>query len=116
MTLKRKLHSSWKAVFDEVAADIAVCVAGRESAYQPHVTNHYTGPDGVRHTVYGIFQLSDVHSTASWWPTNNGDPVSALFDPDYNSRCAMSLYKAVGWSPWVSTLKDCTKASVRNQI
>ena len=108
-TIRRQIHSAWKFVFGERQADAAVCVAEHESGFNPRATNSYIGVDGKRHVVRGLFQISDVHRAAVWYPLNDDE----LFDPDVNTRAAMRLFQAVGekWRPTWSAASRCAGAN-----
>ena len=123
-TIKDQIYNCWSAVYGNAVATRLTCIAERESGYRPDAFNKtgYTSPDtGLHHWVYGLFQLSDIHSGFSWWPSGVA-PGSAsmsvaqasgglLYNPEYNCRSAMSLYQAAinggNADPWQSTSGSC---------
>lgn len=120
-SLRDQIYNAWASVFDAHTATIMACVAGREAGYHPDAFNQtgYTDQTtGLHHWVYGLYQISDVHNAASWWPKGVA-PGSAsrsqaqasgglLFDAEYNTRCAMTMAKARGdLGDWASTTGQC---------
>lgn len=106
-TLQDQIYNAWATTFGDKVANTMLCIAGRESGYHPEALNNYGSPI---HYVYGLYQISDVHSSSSWWPNDgsvHGTEGGTMWNAEYNVRCAMSLYKAVGISPWVSTSGLC---------
>jgi hypothetical protein len=104
--LADQIRNAWRAAFGPKVASVMTCIAERESSFQPDVWNSYGSPI---HYVYGLFQISDVHSANSWWPKSgvHGTEGGLMYDPEYNTRCAMNLYQQAGYSPWVSTSGGC---------
>lgn len=105
-TIKEQIQNCFAAVFNSHDAEVMACIAGRESSYQPDVWNSYGSPI---HYVYGLFQISDVHSASPWWPTSgvHVHEGGLMYDPEYNTRCAMQMFKAERFTPWVSTSGTC---------
>lgn len=107
-SLQQEIYNAWVSVFDASVANHMTCIADRESSFQPDVWNSYGSPI---HYVYGLYQISDVHSASSWWPKTGVHRTEGglMYDPEYNVRCAMSLYRAAlgGLDPWASTTGKC---------
>ena len=88
---------------------IARCIAWHESNW--HVQAHSLTDPGSG--SYGLFQIN------SWWSTGadpswdkGQDPelgrfnIKRAFEPFYNARYALNIFRASGWSPW-STAHLC---------
>lgn len=105
-TIKDQIFNCWSAVFGSKSGNDALCIAERESGFQPTANNHY-GSNPV-HYVYGLFQISDVHSASSWFPSSgiHGTQGGLLYNAEYNTRSAMQIYQQEGWGPW-STAGGC---------
>lgn len=104
-TIRDQIYGCWRAAFGARAAEDALCIAERESGFGPRAHNSYVS-SGVHH-VYGLFQISDVHSAQPWWPAGvHGLEGGLMYDAEYNTRSAMMIYKQQGWSPW-STASGC---------
>lgn len=107
-TIQSEVQNIWTAVFNTSTASTAMCICYRESRFTPTALNHYTSSSGTLHYVYGLFQISDVHSAFPWWPSSgtSGTQGGLMFDPEYNVRSAMTIYSQQGWGPW-STHGSC---------
>lgn len=104
--LQDQIFNAWAAVFGSKTGHDALCIAQRESGFTPAAKNHNTNGSWD----YGLFQMNTIHHTQPWWPQDadlNGHG-GLMFDPEYNTRCAMQLFKQAGGSsgggfgPWVT--------------
>lgn len=102
--LQDQIFNLWAAVHGAKVAHEALCIVQRESNFHPDAYNSYGNPI---HYVYGLFQISDVHSASTWWPTSgvHGTNGGLMFDPEYNTRSAIAMWPG-NWSPW-STAPQC---------
>jgi hypothetical protein len=97
-SLQDQIFNAWAAVFGSKPAHDALCVIQRESGFNPRAVNHNTNGS----YDYGLFQINTIHRGKPWWPqdatiTGQG---GALWNAEYNTRCAMMIYKQSGWAPW----------------
>lgn len=71
----------------------------RESHGNPrakHINSDHAYPDGHSSTDYGCLQLNDYwHFGSNGWST-----VGQAYDPAFNVRYALGIYRAQGWSAW----------------
>jgi hypothetical protein len=65
-----------------------VWIAGGESSYNTKAINSYV-EGGVRHYVYGLWQISDIHASVA---------PPGVYDPLSNARQAFTLYRGRGGS------------------
>ena len=101
-TIRDQIYNAWAAVFGVKVAKDSLCIAERESGFRPTAYNDYRDKEGVLHYVYGLFQISDAHKASPWFPKGgvHGTEGGLLYDPEYNTRSAMQIYKGQGWGPW----------------
>lgn len=105
--IRDQISNCWSAVFGSKSGQDVLCIVAHESGFNPRAYFHYGSGSGF-HYVYGLFQISDIHKGEPWFPTStvHGKDGGLLFDPEYNTRCAMTIYKQQGWGPW-STAGGC---------
>lgn len=91
------------AVFEPSDVQKGLCTIQYESGWNPNATNNNTNGSIDR----GLWQINSIHTTARWWPAD----VNTLFNPEYNTRCALEIWTAAGsYSPWYGYRNDCTNA------
>uniref|UniRef100_A0A7S1CL10 Transglycosylase SLT domain-containing protein n=1 Tax=Bicosoecida sp. CB-2014 TaxID=1486930 RepID=A0A7S1CL10_9STRA len=79
--------------------DIWLCIAFKESSYNPYARNPFSG-------ATGLFQVEPIHCGDPDCPPPGGNCVSALEDPGTNARCAASVYRSQGFGAW-TTSSEC---------
>lgn len=107
-TLQQQIKNAWQSLFGSATANVAMCIVERESGFHPDAHNSYHDSNGGLHYVYGLYQISDVHSASPWWPKSGvfGLNGGLMYNAEYNVRCAMQIYSEQGWIPW-STHGSC---------
>ncbi len=81
--------------------DRMICVASRESGFNPRAYN-WVGPDVGGFGYLGLFQVSSRHATVpgnAAYRLTGGDPMK-LFDPLVNIKAAVLIYRMQGIAAW----------------
>lgn len=88
-------------VFEPADVQKGLCTIQWESGWDPNSTNRNNNGSIDR----GLWQINSIHTTARWWPSD----VNLLFNPEYNTRCALEIWTAAGsYSPWYGYRNHCT--------
>lgn len=82
----QNLYPSFPGVSACVCLGKAVVAA--ESTWNPNA-GPTLGINGELH--YGLWQLSSIHSSMAQWPTQVGLPFNTIYNPEYNTRIALTM-------------------------
>mmetsp|Transcript_125247 Transcript_125247/g.304114 ORF Transcript_125247/g.304114 Transcript_125247/m.304114 type:complete len:169 (+) Transcript_125247:117-623(+) len=76
--------------------DIWMCIAFKESSFNPDARNPFSG-------ATGLFQVEPIHcGEMDGCPAAGSGCVSGLEDPQTNAHCARSVYNAQGFGAWTT--------------
>lgn len=90
------------AVFTDADIERGLCTIQWESGWDPSAVNSDNSDGSIDR---GLWQLNTIHKNKDWWP----DDVNLLFNPEYNTRCALQIWTDWGsYSPWYGYKNHCT--------
>jgi hypothetical protein len=84
-----------------VSAWTALCIANRESGFEPRAWNSYSGAAGVfQHLIrYWPSRVSAYRATLRRYDVKH----AAWYNPRANTAVAMAMARTGGWGPWTTS-------------